>query len=266
MRSDMNKVICERPRVGHGSDNEKFGGRLSKDEIAACWDDDVDPGPSGFIPWSRRRNKDSKDFTDNLEPLRRYLRKQVGRPWDAVYRDLSAVLDRRTMTGRHVWTHINSEVAQDCYVANNGGIYQIARGVGAALVLRELYVHPLTRLLCYMPPNQQAHLARYAWLRRRETSGPKPITLDDTHTLEQIYGLWYEVTVAKVTVREPGYWHEWVYRGKAQPNHRGWVEARDVVMTTRTKRQLGHKELRRHGLTNAPVSKKAIDRLKRMSA
>jgi hypothetical protein len=52
-----------------------------------------------------------RDFDDKLSPARRWLRSQVGRPWDKVRADLLARVDTRTTAGRHiVFDHLLLEV------------------------------------------------------------------------------------------------------------------------------------------------------------
>jgi hypothetical protein len=43
-----------------------------------------------------------KAFHDKLGPPRRWLRRQIGRPWNAVRSDLLALFDPRTTAGRHI--------------------------------------------------------------------------------------------------------------------------------------------------------------------
>jgi hypothetical protein len=43
-----------------------------------------------------------KRFHDKLGPAMRWLRAQIGRPWDDVYADLCALFDTRTTAGRHI--------------------------------------------------------------------------------------------------------------------------------------------------------------------
>ncbi len=45
-------------------------------------------------------------FEDNLEPLERFLRSNVGRPWSEVYSKLNQHLDRSTVPGEHVFQHL----------------------------------------------------------------------------------------------------------------------------------------------------------------
>lgn len=57
------------------------------------------------------RNPVYKGFDDKLGPARRYLRSQVGRPWDLVQSELFARFDLRTTAGRHIlFDHLLQEV------------------------------------------------------------------------------------------------------------------------------------------------------------
>lgn len=143
MRSDMAKVVTEAPRRGHRNPSKKWGRRLGKNEYDA-----EDHGPSR-APIARHHQYgwNAKEFSDVLGPLRRYMRKQVGRPWDKVWSEIARTLDNRSLTGQHIFDHIRWEVEQHACVGSDGSVYH-NRWSGFVPV-RGLYVHPVTRLLCY---------------------------------------------------------------------------------------------------------------------
>src|SRR5262245_20037141 len=99
MRSDMQKIIVERPRLGSSRPNRKNGGRLLAGQIgsALAAPEDYDSGPARA---SSRRHE--KWLNENLQPLYRYLRGQIGRPWDKVYSEIRRNLDTRSALGLHV--------------------------------------------------------------------------------------------------------------------------------------------------------------------
>jgi len=146
MRPDMGKVVTERPRRGHGNPSKKWGGRLNVKEFGLD-----DHGPTR-APIARRRQYGSnwKEFSDRLGPLRRYLRKQVGRPWDRVWSEITQTLDSRSLTGQHIFDHIRWEVEQEAWIGEGGRLYP-KRGWDTIELVDGLYVHPVTRLLCYKP-------------------------------------------------------------------------------------------------------------------
>src|SRR5688572_532029 len=76
MREDMFKVIVERPRRGAGWSGERAPDAL--DEDARAHESIV------------HRHRQRKSLNENLNPLRRWLERQVDRPWDKVYSELCA--------------------------------------------------------------------------------------------------------------------------------------------------------------------------------
>ena len=94
MRDDMSKVIVERPRRGGRTDKHK--GRLYRagEEL---------PGKIGM----KQGYTDRKGLNENLSPLKRWLESQVNRPWDKVYAELCANIDRRNTVQEHIFAHID---------------------------------------------------------------------------------------------------------------------------------------------------------------
>ena len=66
------------------------------------------------------RYDDPKDFSDVLGPLRRYLHKQVGRPWNKIWSEITQTLDSRSLTGLHIFDHIRWEVEQKAWIGEDG--------------------------------------------------------------------------------------------------------------------------------------------------
>lgn len=171
MRSDMAKVVTERPRRGSRNASLKTARRLTRDEITQAMHEDDDFGPAR-APVSRRRQHgwDAKEFTDVLNPLRGYLRKQVGRPWDKVWSELSANLDKRSITGQHIFDHIKWEIETHAIMVGNrahkhwgGGSYW------TTLEVDGLYVHPRTGLVCHQEARPtHGQLDRFYGRRRAE--------------------------------------------------------------------------------------------------
>lgn len=100
MRPDMHKVIVERPRFGgHGT---RKGRR---------------PGDVEQLPLKQGMRRPygyrGKEMTDHLGPLLRYLRKQVGRPWDKVYSEICTNLRSGHPLHDHVRRHVRELVNLD---------------------------------------------------------------------------------------------------------------------------------------------------------
>jgi hypothetical protein len=145
MRSDMAKVVTEAPRRGHANPSRKWGRRLRKNEYELD-----DHGPARASSARRRQYDDPKDFSDVLGPLRRYLRKQVGRPWNKIWSEITQTLDSRSLTGLHIFDHIRWEVEEKAWIGEDGRVYR-KRQWGAVVPVDGLYVHPLSGLLRSAP-------------------------------------------------------------------------------------------------------------------
>src|SRR5947208_10890690 len=137
MRQDMYRVVIERPRFGHANRSRKWGRRV----------DEHYEGPT-FVSSARRRQYGwhSKELSDLINPLVRYLHKQVGRPWDKVYSEIKAALPKG-LHADHIWSHVKSEVQMHCW-EEDGKIWYVPRYLGRyAAEVDGLYVHPRTGLL-----------------------------------------------------------------------------------------------------------------------
>jgi hypothetical protein len=96
MREDMDKVIVERPR--HGGDVKYPRG-------SAFWQRTAPELWPRREPIKWRRNRDPKSLNENLAPLRRYLRSNVGRPWDKVFSEISQRISLNSAVQLHIWHH-----------------------------------------------------------------------------------------------------------------------------------------------------------------
>src|ERR1700743_3245447 len=96
MREDMYKVLVERPRKYKGNDPAAIRRR-----------NDLD-GPR-FL--ATRAGFARVVLNENLSPLQRYLRSQIGRPWNKVYGEIAAALDRRNAVQQHVYEHLDDFIA-----------------------------------------------------------------------------------------------------------------------------------------------------------
>ena len=143
MRSDMHKVIVERPRRGSRG---PFRGTPWEKNAAL---DDL-PRTEGL----RKRHTahaDLRSLNENLAPLRRYLYQQVGQFWDSVYSDISARLNTSSVVQQHVRDHIWDYVERYPTFGERGAVFTsmntFARMSGR-LKAGALYVHPKTGRLC----------------------------------------------------------------------------------------------------------------------
>ncbi len=231
MREDMARVIVERPRIKPYS--QRKGRRPKLEDL---------PLREGM----RKAHGERKLLNENLAPLRRYLTRQVGCPWSKVYAEIAAHLRVDSAMQQHVRGHLRDFVA----VAPRRDIKTLRWSYGTGLWLQELYVNPVTNLLCRTDrlPEEKAR-------RRAQRNAPKPpverIALAADCELRLLKGLWYEVRLAPLpnpeyrTVRETRkVWLKGKYDRRARPDRRYAI----------AKRVLSRRQLRRHGLRNAPIA------------
>jgi len=180
MRHDMSSVIVERPR----RDGSTGKGRQRE------WDDL--PSHEGMSrPYTLLQIE--KVLSDNLSPLRRFLAKQVGRPWDNVYSEITARLHPDNALQQHVRDHLKDLVAvkpawslrRDRYVARFGPWYQ------------KLYVDPEDGILKRTADLPELKAARRA-MRSEAAPLPDRVPLGRGIELRRLDGLWYEVRLAEL--------------------------------------------------------------------
>jgi hypothetical protein len=183
MRSDMFEVIIERPRWGSRWKRQK--GRHGEPLR-------VQEGPT-WEPVSRGRG--SKHLNENLAPLRRFLERRVGRPWDAVRSEVSSILNVRSAVQEHVIGHVKEMVEENAILVD--GVPHHAphvgwRGLAPIVAYRRsgFYVCPETGIL--------RMAERRGRDRRRQIPNPDVRGVDETHQLHRISGVWYRITLASV--------------------------------------------------------------------
>lgn len=149
MRSDMGRVVIERPRYGSSQKSPKIRHFPGKINVDGDYDGPIrlpsSPGKvEGFVP-----KIEGKSFTDLLGPLRRYLQKNVGRPWDKVHSEANAALKAGGWGVQHVFqVHFLDEVDRQVFRREDGRL--ISRRSGSERQVRGYYVHPRTGLLCHV--------------------------------------------------------------------------------------------------------------------
>lgn len=180
MRDDFFKVIVERPRLGsRGKISQRAVRRKFKDPRGF---DDA-PSFSGS-----KRNKtysatkgEIKMLNENLSPMRRALKKFVGRKWDNVYSDFRKNLDVTSTVHKHVIDHLKEYVRTDVRMsAEKGGVPMVIERTyhgtrnwmpyeSYSHSRPDYYVNPLTGILCVAPVMKRhktqknpTHFTKYA--------------------------------------------------------------------------------------------------------
>jgi hypothetical protein len=197
MRKDMSKVIVERPRLGRSRAGLKPG------RTRVVVDDDGEPlraGRGGRAPKSDKLVK-TKALNENLNPLKRYLASQVGRPWRKVYSEISEHLKPASTVQQHVRDHLDDFVAAKAWSVK--GVLWAETRWGKPMPLSDTghlyYVHPRTGLLLKNETRVSWKQAERKFREREEAERAKRMRVIDATTQVHLFkGAWWEVKLAKV--------------------------------------------------------------------
>lgn len=99
MRKDMFEIIIERPRYGWRASGK---GRYSTKRRT-----NPETLPTKEPMWYRGQ---TKSLNENLAPLRRFLERRLGRPWNAVWSELREWLSPKSAVQKHVFDHVRQYV------------------------------------------------------------------------------------------------------------------------------------------------------------
>jgi hypothetical protein len=119
MRDDMRRVIITRGRFFDPNCQPRKGRRKPLEELPTKRSMRRDYNES----WGR------KSLNDYLSPLRRYLAKQVGRPWDKVYSEICQKAGAKGTINNHLRKHVFDFVIvkprrQSCSWRDKNGVRQ----------------------------------------------------------------------------------------------------------------------------------------------
>lgn len=138
----MKKVIISRPRVG--GINHCGRRKINAHQIDEFGDfDDGYPRKISAKKDTIYLHGDEKSQTDLMGPLRRYLRKQLGRPWNDVWSEICE--NNKDYMGEHLKMHIGWEVVTDCRFNEDG---ELVSNNGYTFYRQRFYVDPNTGFLC----------------------------------------------------------------------------------------------------------------------
>jgi hypothetical protein len=181
----MAKVIVERPRSAVWAGKKPKGSRRRLRDYG----EDSPPAFEGIrARWLGQRNF----FNEHLGPLRRYLDSQVGRPWDKVFSEICARINRNSVVQDHVRDHVEQYVNRDVLLVDGVPCYSTGRLYGQPLReswSRGWYVCPRTGLLRRVPRETRP---------KSHCSPKKPpvyIRVSDTLQCRLIDDAWHLVTL-----------------------------------------------------------------------
>lgn len=239
VRKDMFKVIVERPRRG-----ARF--RINRSRLTG---DEALPKRVGMKRFRKINRTDTKWLNENLAPLKRFLMKQVGRPWNKAYSEICENLDANNTVKQHVRDHLRDFIVIKVAIGRdgewmNGNEWPGWRG-RETLWHQPLYVDPNDGLI---KRSDKLWKKRGIETKRRRAkqraSDPNLRKIDADRALHRIGGIWYEIKFGKRPDAKPT---DFAYD---KLTHKAvWPGRRHA----RFKRQLSVNELAGFGLQNEDV-------------
>lgn len=110
MRDDFAKLLVERPRYGH----ERSYGEHRHDKSHK----DLELYFGGRESMKKRYDSygDRKQFNENLNPLKGWLRSAIGKQWDKSYSELREKFDARSTINQHILEHLWDYIETHAFV------------------------------------------------------------------------------------------------------------------------------------------------------
>ena len=156
MRPDMFHLLVERPRFRIPKRN---GSHYPRGSLKVRFGPDIDDAPTKL---GMRFPHAEKWLNENLAPLRRWLRSQVGRPWSKVSSEIRSVVDARSAVKLHILQHVDQYVLEHVEMID-GEPYYLRWGRREPIVQgwmgMPLWVHPRTGIL-RSPPRETKRRGR----------------------------------------------------------------------------------------------------------
>lgn len=191
MREDMDKVIVERPRRVRGLGKEKYGRRknLSFDDL---------PSKEGL----RRFKLNRKYPNENLSPLKRFLERSVGRPWDNVFSEICEHINVNSAIQAHIKQHIFDFVADQTFI-KDGKVWRKANGSWLKESPIEddtwhiLFVHPVDGLL-------KRIVRPKGWIHPLDRNQPsaiaksEPVDGPNGTQYHKLNGIWFAIALKSI--------------------------------------------------------------------
>ncbi|MEZ5970354.1 MAG: hypothetical protein R3C31_00925 [Hyphomonadaceae bacterium] len=195
----MSKVIVERPRTG------RAWVVLRPGRTRALVDDDGEPIKAKGAREPKGREQKTKALNETLNPLKRYLASNVGRPWNKVYSEISEHLKPTSTVQQHVRDHLDDFVATKTRM--KGGAVVVTPRFGGERALEDdwclYYVHPRTGLLRKNEKYKRWNARRREARQRADAERAARMRVVDAKTqLHLLKGAWWEVKLAKIPERQ----------------------------------------------------------------
>jgi hypothetical protein len=177
----MPKIAVERPRHRHAD-------RYPRGHLRCLYGWDLEALPQKeALSW---RRYGSKDFSDNLAPLYRFLRSSIGRPWNKVWADMCAAISFDNAVQKHILGHVFGIVeahvelrGTEPYPSSRSWRHRVGMPLRGSGRWPSLYVCPKSGLL-----KQAKHIRRK---KPKPLPDPGIVWLGSMERLHRVQGVWY---------------------------------------------------------------------------
>lgn len=194
----MAKKLCERPRTEYGWGRMDKYVRNNKIRVQDLVEYEEEEGTVIDIDSGRKHQpmsigRGSKELGENLAPLYRFLDKQVGRHWDAVYSEIREKVSANSATQIHILEHAETHVSgyqETLIIKEDGSVYN--ETYGFELRNDELYIHPQTKILCKYKTDKK--IQNKFWLNPNKIEQKDLLKIEDYIYFAKMDGIWYEIT------------------------------------------------------------------------
>jgi hypothetical protein len=138
MRPDFAKVLVERERVNSTAryKDVRHRRKLQVKDIEEA------PTKQGMRFPHRAFHGERKELSENLTPLKNFLNKSVGRPWNKVYSELNEHINVKNAVQAHIRQHLKHYVVLHTHRDPDGHVWCTRAGYYKSILLDgELYVN-----------------------------------------------------------------------------------------------------------------------------
>ena len=140
MKEHFDKLVITRARAG--SHNRCLNNRLQTKKMGEY-------APSKMSMKGTNHWAVSKQLSDYLAPVKRFLQGKVGHKWDLVYKELREQITPGNAVSEHLLSHVDGIVipAKDVSIVDNKPCMKPRWGQGRAIKSDELYVDPVDGII-----------------------------------------------------------------------------------------------------------------------
>jgi hypothetical protein len=179
MRSDMGKVLTERPRAG-----SRYSRIRNPEKNIDYMDEDAAPMKRDLTPG--RKYSGRKVFSDLLGPLYGFLCNAVGRPWDDVYSEICKTIPGTGTLALHIRQHFEWAVETKPYIKADGPYTADGRYPLYSSGRRPSFYVDSSGTLCAAPR-----------VKRDRPPLQSEVHVVDGRAYKQIGNIWYEAVLAE---------------------------------------------------------------------